>query len=92
MQGKQFQWPMSSTDQQTDSPSLSTHENDDSGRDSVESRKVVSAPTRIPKVKFTCDGDGDDDLPSSPNDSAESVTNIHDTKYSNNANGLFFSF
>lgn len=72
LQGKQFQWPMSSSDRPTDSSSSSTQENEDSGRDSVDSRtKVVSPPTRIPKVKFTCDGD--DHLNSSPENSVSSV-------------------
>lgn len=72
LQGKQFQWPMSSSDRPTDSSSSSTQENEDSGRDSVDSRtKIVSPPTRIPKVKFTCDGD--DHLNSSPENSASSV-------------------
>lgn len=66
-QGKAFTWPLSS-DQPTDSSaSSSIQENEDSGRDSVDSRKIPQA--RIPRVKFTCDGE-------SSASSAESVSSV----------------
>lgn len=48
------------------STSSSAPENDDSGRDSIDSRQL-KIPT-IPKVKFNIEGDGSD----SPSDSASS--------------------
>lgn len=57
-----------SADRPTDSSaSSSIQENEDSGRDSVDSRKVPQ--NRIPRVKFTCDGDSS----SSPAESVSSV-------------------
>lgn len=67
LQGKAFQWPVSSERQTDSSASSSIQENEDSGRDSVDSRKIL--PTRIPKVKFTCDGDSSP----SPADSISSI-------------------
>lgn len=58
-----------SAERPTDSSaSSSIQENEDSGRDSVDSRKVPQS-NRIPRVKFTCDGE------SSPS-SAESVSSV----------------
>lgn len=54
------------------SASSSIQENDDSGRDSIDSKKVQ--PPRIPKVKFTCDGDSS----SSPSDSTSSIEYVFD--------------
>lgn len=70
MQGKSFQWPQSefTYDHSSGSASSSTQDNDDSGRDSIDSRKL---PRAIPKVKFTCDGDDLETSPSPP-DSASS--------------------
>lgn len=67
LQGKAFQWPVSSDRQTDSSASSSLQENEDSGRDSVDSRKV--SQTRIPRVKFTCEGDSSP----SPADSVSSV-------------------
>lgn len=71
LQGKQFQWPMSSSDQPTDSSSSSNQENEDSGRDSVDSKRVPIASHPIPKVKFTRDGDEEENLSASPASSIE---------------------
>lgn len=66
LQGKPFHWPLS--DKTNDSSaSSSIQENDDSGRDSIDLKKIH--PPRIPKVKFTCDGDSS----SSPSDSTSSI-------------------
>lgn len=67
LQGKcPFQWPLSGDRITDSSASSSIQENDDSGRDSIDSKKV---PRRIPKVKFTCDGDSS----TSPSDSTSSI-------------------
>lgn len=66
MQGKAFQWPLSAERTTDSSASSSVQENEDSGRDSIDSRKI--SRTRIPKVKFTCDGDS-----TSPSDSTSSI-------------------
>lgn len=65
LQGKAFPWPVSA--ERDSSASSSIQENEDSGRDSIESRKLPQ--NRIPRVKFTCDGDSS----SSPAESVSSV-------------------
>lgn len=50
------------TDHSTDSSSSSVPENDDSGRDSVDSRQPVIRS--IPKVTFSIDGDSNSNSPS----------------------------
>lgn len=69
LQGKAFQWPLS--ENKTDSSaSSSIQENEDSGRDSVDSRKIPQP--KIPKVKFTCDGDSS----TSPSDSVSPADSV----------------
>lgn len=80
LQGKAFQWPLS--DNKTDSSaSSSIQENEDSGRDSIDSRKIPQ--TKIPKVKFTCDGDSS----ASPSDSVSPADSV---EYVNHPNCFFF--
>lgn len=56
--------------------SASSSIQEDSGRDSVDSKKIL--PPKIPKVKFTCDGDSStspaDSVSVSPSDSVEYVS------------------
>ncbi|XP_037030628.1 mitogen-activated protein kinase kinase kinase 4 isoform X3 [Bradysia coprophila] len=69
LQGKDFQWPTSVHIHPSDSStSSSAPDNDDSGRDSIDSRQL-KIPT-IPKVKFNIEGDGPGS--DSPSDSASS--------------------
>lgn len=78
LQGKAFQWPLS--DKQTDSSaSSSIQETEDSGRDSIDSRRIPQ--TKIPKVKFTCDGDS-----ISPSDSVSSVEYVFSASISTTKN------
>lgn len=55
LQGKTFQWPLSADRPTDSSASSSVQENEDSCRDSIDSRKLL--PPRIPRVKFTFDGE-----------------------------------
>ncbi|XP_031640746.1 mitogen-activated protein kinase kinase kinase 4 isoform X3 [Contarinia nasturtii] len=75
LQGKAFQWPLSENKMVDSSASSSIQENEDSGRDSIDSRKVPQP--KIPKVKFTCDGDSSsspaDSVSVSPSDSIDSM-------------------
>lgn len=66
LHGKTFQWPVSADRQTDSSASSSVQENEDSSRDSVDSRKLI--PQRIPRVKFTFDGESNQ----SPADSVSS--------------------
>lgn len=69
--------PRSANERQTDSSaSSSIQETEDSGQDSIDSRKLST--TRIPKVKFSCDGDSS----TSPSDSAGSVECVKHLNFS----------
>lgn len=77
--GAAFQWPLAeyaydkSKQNFSGTAAASSQEADDSGRDSVDSRKLKAMPPIIPKVKFTVDGDSNTDNSVSPTDSASSV-------------------
>lgn len=75
--GTKFQWPLADysydkSKNYSGTASSSSQENYDSGRDSVDSRKLKTTPTIIPKVMFTVDGDSNTDS-ISPTDSTSSL-------------------
>lgn len=85
LQGKAFQWPTS--ENKTDSSaSSSIQENDDSGRDSIDSRKIPQ--TKIPRVKFTCDGDSS----ASPSNSVSPADSVEYVLFNCLFNLIHFSF